>query len=116
MKHVYVPAGEQHHDENPGTIIGARNEHGSLEPFYFDETSLHHNPEPLDILPTKLQQICEKRDDAYRVFHEKIIVDMEYDKQAKAKERRRPRPRILCIVYAIESDHHPIPLIRQTWG
>ena len=97
-------------DMVPGTVVGARNSQGQLEPFHFDETALHQNPEAFEF---DADEFCEKKDDDYKVFREKVFVDMEYERQQQFKTSR---PKILCIVYSFEGDHSRIPILRQTWG
>lgn len=102
-----------HMEGRPGMLVGARNDQGDLESFYFDETALHSNPERFDVPFERLGEFCDERGDDYRMFEEKIFVDSEYDQKAREREYR---PKILCIVYLFEEDHSNIPAVRQTWG
>jgi hypothetical protein len=91
--------------------LGARDESGKFG-YVHDETALHRNPEPFDLPADDLRAQCLKRDNNYRMLTEKVFVDLDYDKSMQVK----PRPKIFCLVYTIESGHPKIPFIRKTWG
>ena len=50
-------------DRVPGMVVGARNTKGQLEPFQFDETALHQNPEGIDF---SVEEFCQEKDDDYK--------------------------------------------------
>ena len=106
--------GEQAAEEK-SLVIGARDEKGQLLPFFFDETALHQQPERFIPNATKTKTWCQKQEDPdYRVFQEKVVVDFDYE--MRIRQSGKTRPRLLCIVYTFEFDHHILPLIRQIWG
>ena len=109
IKFVDVSGG---HKEHPH--LGALDVDG--KPGYVhDETALRKNPPPplTDTFDaTTLRNSCTKRDNNYRMLHEKVYVDMEYEKQQAGKDR----PKLFCLVYTISPNHGAIPNIRTTWG
>lgn len=100
------------HKEHPH--MGALGPDGT--PGYIhDETALHKNPPPPiteTADATELRTACATRDNNYRMLHEKVYVDMEYDKQQAGKDR----PKLFCLVYTISVMHHRVPNIRSTWA
>jgi hypothetical protein len=91
--------------------LGARDEWGQIG-YVHDETDLHRHPEPFDLSADHLRTQCLKRDNNYRMLTEKVFVDLDYDKSMQGK----PRPKLFCLVYTIESGHPKIPSIRKTWA
>jgi len=83
-----------------------------LPGYIHDETALRKNPPKMDY--PNLKKGCRKRDDNYRMMHERIVVETEYDN--KMEESGKKRDKIFCLVYTIESGHFKIPAIRETWG
>jgi hypothetical protein len=99
------------HKEHPH--LGATDENGVLG-YIHDETALRKNPPSLSIEDSELRKFCEIRDDNYRMMHERVVVDTEYDK--KMEDSGLKRDKIFCLVYTIDSGHPKIPNIRETWG
>jgi hypothetical protein len=99
------------HKEHPH--LGATDDNGILG-YIHDETALRKNPPPLKIDHSQMSKFCDTRDDHYRMMHERIIVDREYDK--KMEDSGAKRDKIFCLVYTIDSGHAKIPNIRETWG
>lgn len=99
------------HEEHPH--MGATDENGVLG-YIHDETALRMNPPPLEIDDSQMGKFCKSRDDNYKMMHNRIIVDKEYDK--KMEDSGAKRDKIFCLVYTIDSGHPKIPNIRETWG
>jgi hypothetical protein len=99
------------HKDHPH--LGATFENGTLG-YIHDETALHRNPPPFEYDDEKMKKACTLRDNNYRMMHERVFVDMDYDK--KMEESGTKRDKIFCLVYTIDSGHPKIPGIRQTWG
>ncbi|GKZ01090.1 hypothetical protein MPSEU_001060600 [Mayamaea pseudoterrestris] len=99
------------HKEHPHK--GATDEHGKLG-YIHDETALRKNPPALNYPEASLREACLKRDNNYKMLNERVYVDLEYDKKMQASGK--PRPKIFCFVYTIDSGHSKIPNIRETWG
>jgi hypothetical protein len=90
---------------------GARDENGQWG-YVHDETALRKNP-PLFNYP-ELKDACDKRDNNYKMLTEQVFVDFKADQEAT--KSGKPRAKIFCLVYTIESGHDRIPFIRETWG
>lgn len=101
------------HKEHPH--MGAKDEEG--KPGYIhDETALHTNPPTFleHYAESDLTADCKKRDNNYKMLHEKVRVNLDAHKAAE--ESGKKRDKIFCLVYTIESGHPKIPAIRETWG
>ena len=94
--------------------MGAKDENGNWG-YIHDETALHKNPPDLTWKEGAERKACVMRDNNFRMMNERVIVDMEYDKKMEESVGEK-RDKIFCLVYTIESGHHKIPLIRETWG
>eukprot|EP00532_Pseudo-nitzschia_australis_P011035 CAMPEP_0168230152 /NCGR_PEP_ID=MMETSP0140_2-20121125/15754_1 /TAXON_ID=44445 /ORGANISM="Pseudo-nitzschia australis, Strain 10249 10 AB" /LENGTH=1107 /DNA_ID=CAMNT_0008162207 /DNA_START=48 /DNA_END=3371 /DNA_ORIENTATION=+ len=103
---VDVSNGHQEHPHMPA--LDAK----GLPGYIHDETALRKNPPPLKY--PDMKKGCDNRDDHYKMMHNRIVVETEYDK--KMEESGKKRDKIFCLVYTIESGHPKIPLIRETWG
>lgn len=99
------------HKEHPHK--GAVDEKGDFG-YVHDETALRKNPPALNYPEPDLRAACSKRDNSYKMLNERVYVDLDYDK--KMQEAGKPRPKIFCFVYTIDSGHSKIPSIRETWG
>ena len=99
------------HKEHPHK--GATDEHGNFG-YIHDETALRKNPPALNYPEANLRDACSKRDNNYKMLHERVFVDLEYDK--KMQDSGKPRSKIFCFVYTIDAGHSKIPNIRETWG
>lgn len=99
------------HKEHPHK--GALDADGNFG-FIHDEKALHKNPPPFNFAGDELKHECAKRDNNYRMLNEQVKVD--FDAEAEAEKSGRKRDKIFCLVYTIDSGHHKIPLIRETWG
>ena len=97
------------HKEHPH--MGGRDENGNWG-YVLDETGLRRNPDPFDIPADELRLHCEKRDNNWKMLHDKVFVDLEYEKSMAGK----PRDKIFCLVYTTEEGHARVPRIRRTWG
>ena len=80
--------------------------------YVHDETALRKNPPPFEF--ADLNEACAKRDNHYRMLHEKVFVDLEAH-ETKEKSGVK-RDKIFCLVYTISPGHKDIPNIRETWG
>lgn len=80
--------------------------------YVHDETALRLKPPKNSYTPSMLAPLCSLRDNNYRMLTEKVIVDMEYEKQMA----NSPRDKIFCLIYTIDAYHKKIPAIRETWG
>jgi hypothetical protein len=90
---------------------GARDENGKWG-YVHDETALRKNP-PVFNYP-QLKEACDKRDNHYNMLTEQVFVDFPADQEAA--KSGKPRAKIFCLVYTIESGHDRIPFIQETWG
>ena len=77
-------------------------------------TALRLSPPPNSMTPDALRTLCLKRDNNYRMLHEKVFVDLEYDRSMAVSGKRRDQ--IFCLIYTIDLFHDKIPAIRETWG
>lgn len=80
--------------------------------YVHDETALRLKPPKNSYTSSMLAPLCSLRDNNYRMLTEKVIVDMEYEKQMA----NSPRDKIFCLIYTIDAYHKKIPAIRETWG
>jgi len=98
---------------------GAKDEDGNYG-YVFDESALRNNPSPFQIVGEGEEgDACvEKNDGNRKMLTEKVSVDFSaHDAaEAEAKDSKKPRAKIMCIVYTIEKNHYRIPSIKQTWG
>jgi hypothetical protein len=103
------------HKEHPH--LGAKDEDGNFG-YVHDETALRLNPPPFSYAGDDLRNDCLKRDNDYRMLHEKVKLNLEGHKaaEAAAEANGKKRDKIFCLVYTIESGHPKIPAIRETWG
>ncbi|KAG7351183.1 hypothetical protein IV203_010543 [Nitzschia inconspicua] len=99
------------HEAHPH--LGAMDENGHVG-YIHDETALRKNPPTLKIDDEQMAKFCKSRDDNYKMMHNRIVVDMEYDK--KMEDSGVKRDKIFCLVYTIDSGHPKIPNILETWG
>lgn len=99
------------HEEHPH--LGAKDENGVLG-YIHDETYLRKSPPMLEIDDSEMAKFCKSRDDNYKMMHNRIVVDTEYDK--KMDESGAKRDKIFCLVYTIDAGHPKIPNILETWG
>jgi hypothetical protein len=90
---------------------GARDEHGHWG-YVHDETALRKNPPSFNF--PQLKEACDKRDNNYNMLTQQVFVDFQADEEAA--KSGKPRAKIFCLVYTIESGHDRIPFIRETWG
>jgi hypothetical protein len=93
---------------------GARDENGNWG-YVHDESALRQNPPPFNFDGDRLKRACMRRDDDFRMLHEQVFVDLDYDKK-KEQESGGKRDKIFCLVYTIESGHDKIPNIRESWA
>jgi len=107
---TYVDVSEGH-KEHPH--MGAKDENGNSG-YVHDATALRKNPPPYNFSGDALQKACTKRDNNYKMLHEKVFVDMEAHE--KAEKSGKKRDKIFCLVYTTEKGHPAIPRIRETWG
>jgi hypothetical protein len=107
---AFVDASEGYVDHPHLGAVDAQRRPG----YVHDETALRRNPPPNSITPDALRALCLKRDNNYRMLHEKVVVDLEYDQKMVASGKRRDQ--IFCLVYTIDLFHEKIPAIRETWG
>ena len=98
------------HKEHPH--MGARDENGKYG-YIYDETELRRNPPKMSFEGDALTKACTKRDNNYRMLHEKVRVDFAGH---EAAEKTGHRDKIFCLVYTIEEGHVNVPRIRETWG
>jgi len=101
------------HEEHPHKLaLDANGQPGYIH----DETALRKNPPPLNLPDGFLKDTCRHnpRDFNYKMMHERIVVETEYEKTKN--EEGEPRPKIFCLVYTIDKFHDRIPFIRETWG
>jgi hypothetical protein len=106
IKYVDVSNGYKDHPH-----MGALDAEGRTG-YVHDETALRLHPPKNSFTPSMLAPLCNLRDNNYRMITEKVIVDMEYEKQMV----NSPRDKIFCLVYTIDKYHEKIPAIRETWG
>eukprot|EP00536_Pseudo-nitzschia_multiseries_P005131 jgi/Psemu1/254218/estExt_Genewise1Plus.C_930072 len=106
IAYVDVSNGHKEHPHMP-----ALDDKG-LPGYIHDETALRKNPPAFNY--PDLEEGCNNRDDNYRMMHERIVVETEYNK--KMEESGTKRDKIFCLVYTIEKAHPKIPLIRETWA
>lgn len=99
------------HKEHPH--LGATDEAGKIG-YIHDETALRENPPKFDMPEESLRAACLKRDNNYKMLNEKVFVDL--NATAEIEKSGKPRDKIFCLVYTIESGHPKIPLIRETWA
>jgi hypothetical protein len=123
-------ANGKRHREHPH--VGAVDSDGNAG-YVHDETSLRRHPPPFRFRALRRQ--CLERDDEYEMLTKKVYVvdfpnttndgdnnNSNNDTQAttttrEAGERTGPRrAKIFCAVYTIDSAHHKIQAIRETWG
>ena len=93
--------------------MGAKDENGNWG-YVHDETALHMNPPALTWNEKQEEKACVMRDNNFRMMNERVVVDMEYDKNMQDSGAKRDK--IFCLVYTIETGHYKIPSIRETWG
>jgi len=93
---------------------GAREEDGKTMGYLHDAKFLNKTPPSFTID----KNICNGKGDHYTMLTKRVFVDMDAHKKAEkeAKESKKERVKIFCSVFTIESGHHNIPMIRQTWG
>jgi hypothetical protein len=106
----YLDVSEGHKDH---PHLGAMDADGKLG-YVHDETALHRNPPPFRYEGEALHSACSLRDNNYKMLTEKVFVDLNATKIIE--ESKRPRDKIFCLVYTIDSGHPKIPPIRETWG
>lgn len=92
--------------------MGARDEYGNTNDYIHNETALRFNPPKLNY--DSLMAGCTNRDNNYRMLHDKVFVDIEYDTSMQTKQQKRPK--LFCLIYTIESNHDKVHNIRETWG
>jgi hypothetical protein len=92
--------------------MGATNENGTLG-YVHDAKALRKNPPKYAF--DNIQEACLKRDNTYKMLHQKVFVDLEYDRQMEKAEHGK-RPKLFCLVYTTEQSHSLIANIRETWG
>lgn len=106
----FVPvAGD--HSSHPH--MGAKDENGELG-YIHDETALRKNPPPFEWSEQEEQSSCVMKDNNWRMMTQRVVVDLEDDRQKN--EAGLKRDKIFCLVYTIESAHSRIPGILETWG
>lgn len=94
--------------------MGAADEHGNLG-YSYDETFLRQNPPPFDFTSVEEKaEACKTRDSHHKMLTEKVFVDLEADRVAN--ENARARPRILCVIFTVQSSHGKLEAISRTWG
>jgi glycoprotein-N-acetylgalactosamine 3-beta-galactosyltransferase len=99
------------HREDPHR--GARDTDGNFG-YTHDETALRKNPPAINFMGDDLARACSKRDNNYRMLHEKVKVD--FKAHAEAEKSLQKRDKIFCGIYSIESAHPRIQRIAETWG
>ena len=99
------------HKEHPH--LGAKDENGTFG-YIHDETALRKNPPAFGFEGEPLRNACLRRDNNYRMLHERVFVNME--KHEEAEKTVKKRVKIFCLVYTTEAGHPRIPKIRETWG
>jgi hypothetical protein len=77
-------------------VRGSRDENGKYG-YVHDETALRLHPEKFDVKEKDLREMCLKRDDNYKMLHEKVFVDLEHNEHVQSSKKRRPK--IMCIVF-----------------
>jgi glycoprotein-N-acetylgalactosamine 3-beta-galactosyltransferase len=97
------------HKEHPH--MGGKDKDGNLG-YVVDETDLRMNPPAFEF--DNLEAACNNHDSHYKMLTERVVVDFEADEAAK--KSGKPRPKIFCLVYTIDSGHINIPAIRETWA
>ena len=108
--------------DDPYLHLGAKGPDGEMG-YVHDETALRKLAPAPDIGNDLLTYYCARRDDDYKMLHEKVYVDLEghaaAEKRAK-QEGAKPRAKIFCSVYTSNATHgdghKQIPAIGQTWG
>jgi hypothetical protein len=100
------------HKEHPH--LGATDVDGTTFGYVHDETALRKNPPPFHFEGDALRQACLTRDNNYKMLTEKVFVDL--NATVEVEKSGRPRDKIFCLVYTIDSGHPKIPTIRETWG
>jgi hypothetical protein len=93
--------------------MGAKDELGNWG-YVHDEKFLKKNPPKFEWEEEHEKRACMSRDNNYRMLTERVFVDTDYDKSQT--ESGVKRDKIFCLVYTIESGHHKIPNILETWG
>lgn len=97
------------HKEHPH--MGGKDKDGNLG-YVVVETALRMNPPAFEF--DNLEAACNNHDSHYKMLTERVVVDFEADEAAQ--KSGKPRAKIFCLVYTIDSGHKNIPAIRETWG
>ncbi len=88
--------------------------------YVYNVTSLKSNPPNFTLDGLLLDSICNIHDETWKVLTEKVSIDFKGHERAEINAKLdptgKPRVKLMCIVYTIESDHNRIPAIRETWG
>jgi len=109
--------------DDPYLHLGAKGPDGEMG-YVHDETALRKLAPALEIGNyQQFRELCAKRDDDYKMLHEKVYVDLEGHAAAEKRaqqEGAKPRAKIFCSVYTSNATHgdghKQIPAIGQTWG
>ena len=108
---VYVNVSE-HHLEHPH--MGAVDENGNPGHIH-DLMALSRNPPPFNMTAINVSNICQDDDDdEYKLFQERVFVDLEYNQQRRQDSPTRPK--LLCMIYTTSAGHQRVEMIRETWG
>jgi len=91
--------------------LGAVDEAG--KPNYLHDAKALRNDPPLFHLDDAKEN-CDRHDGNWQMLTQRVSVD--FAAHAVAEADTKPRAKIFCTVYTIESNHDRIPPILQTWG
>lgn len=105
---VDISGGHEEHPHKPA--LDADGKPGYLH----DETALRKHPPQLNFADPALKNACDRRDDNWRMMHERIVVESDYENLMNQSGQKRDK--IFCLVYTIEKFHDRIPKILETWG
>jgi hypothetical protein len=102
--------------------------------YVHDVTSLKNNPPKFQVTDLTLDAMCSIQDESWKLLTEQVHIDFKGHEAAEQSAlssnentfadahrdniniNSKPRAKIMCIVYTIESNHNRIPAIRETWG
>jgi hypothetical protein len=106
------------HREHPH--LGATHEDGKTFGYVPDETWLQRDPPPFRLAgdERRLSSSCAMKDDHYKMLR-RVVVGRNGSAVREIEGPLppwRPRVKILCTVYTVETRHGRIPAILETWG
>ncbi|GKY90436.1 hypothetical protein MPSEU_000017400 [Mayamaea pseudoterrestris] len=93
--------------------LGAVDQFG-VAGYVHDVTALRRNPPRLNMTQEYIAKECLNQDDDFRMIKERFVIDFAYEQEMQ--QSKKPRPRLLCVIYTVASGHGRIQNIRETWG